>query len=83
MHVCSTELLVVLGGRVGQVVEDYDASKCSVFYSDSNLVSAASPRPEPIVSGRPHCVPCLRVISLLPPSLTLTQRDIFLLTGED
>lgn len=36
---------MVLGGRVGQVVEDYDAAKCSAFYSDSGLVSS-SPRPE-------------------------------------
>ena len=41
---------MVLGGRVGQVVEDYDASKCSVLYSDSNLIST-SPCPEPAVSG--------------------------------
>lgn len=38
---------MVLGGRVGQVVEDYDASKCSAFYNDSGFVSS-SPRPEAV-----------------------------------
>ena len=45
--VIPTELLTVLGGRVGQLVEDYDASKCRVLYSDSNLI-ATSPRPEAV-----------------------------------
>ena len=43
----SPELLMVLGGRVGQVVEDYDATKCRVFYSDSPFISS-SPRPEAV-----------------------------------
>ena len=38
---------------MGQVVEDYDASKCSVFYSESSFSSTASPHPEP-VSGIPE-----------------------------
>lgn len=42
------ELLIVLGGRVSQVVEDYDASKCSVFYSDSTLISSLATRTETV-----------------------------------
>ena len=38
---------MVLGGRVGQVVEDYDSSKCSALYSDSSF-SSTSPRPETV-----------------------------------
>ena len=37
---------MVLGGRVGQVVEDYDSGQCSTLYSDSALSS--SPRPEAV-----------------------------------
>ena len=44
---------MVLGGRVGQVVEDYDSSQCSTLYSDSALSS--SPRPE-AVSFKILCV---------------------------
>ena len=43
------ELLMVLGGRVGQVVEDYDASRCSALYSDSGFIPT-SPRPETVSS---------------------------------
>ena len=38
---------MVLGGRVGQVVEDYDANKCSALYSDSAFIST-SPHPEAV-----------------------------------
>ena len=40
---------MVLGGRVGQVVEDYDASRCSALYSDSGFIPT-SPRPETVSS---------------------------------
>jgi hypothetical protein len=54
------ELLVVLGGRVGQVVEDYDASKCSVFYSESSFSSTASPHLEPSDSDSEGYLPAYR-----------------------
>ena len=31
---------MVLGGRVRQVVEDYDPEKCRQYYSDSSYVSS-------------------------------------------
>ena len=40
---------MVLGGRVGKVVEDYDVSKCRLYYSDSSFVSA-SPHTETVSS---------------------------------
>ena len=46
---------MVLGGRVGQVVEDYDATKCSAFYYDSGLISS-SPRPEAVSMTSPIAV---------------------------
>ena len=33
------ELVVLLGGRVGQVLEDYDHTRCQQFYSDSSCVT--------------------------------------------
>lgn len=41
---------MVLGGRIGQVVEDYDGDRCNSLYSDSSsaLSSSVSPRPETV-----------------------------------
>jgi len=36
------ELVVLLGGRVGQVLEDYDSVKCQHFYSDSSCVTSVA-----------------------------------------
>jgi hypothetical protein len=52
------ELLMVLGGRVGQVVEDYDSGQCSTLYSDSALSS--SPRPEASDSDSEGYLPAYR-----------------------
>lgn len=54
------ELLIVLGGRVSQVVEDYDASKCSVFYSDSTLISSLATRTETSDSDSDSYIPAYR-----------------------
>lgn len=54
-RLCLAELLMVLGGRVGQVVEDYDATKCSALYYDSGFISS-SPRPEAVSMTSLVCV---------------------------
>ena len=42
LHGSLPELVVLLGGRVGQVLEDYDGVRCQQFYSDSSCVTTVA-----------------------------------------
>ena len=70
---------MVLGGRVGQVVEDYDSSVCSTLYSD--LSSSSSPRPEAVSNFSSSLYALYNCVCVS--RLILTRRDIYLPTDED